>query len=99
MCNTHTHTRACRHQASIWQRQGSALSFLGPRNVAGFHFLELRGCRDRQALLKVVITSGQLVTLLLVICHHWFCAIIASGFFQGRGASQEIAEQGGNQDR
>ena len=89
----HTHTHACRCQASNWQRQDSALSFFGPRNVAGFHFLEVRGCRDRQALLKVVITSVQLVTMLPVICHHWFRAIIAFSLFQRRDASQEIGEQ------
>lgn len=59
----------------------------------------MRGCRDRQALLKVVITSVQLVMLLLVISHHWFRAIIAFGFFQRRDASQEIAKQRGNRNR
>lgn len=46
-----------------------------------------------------VITSVQLVTLLLGICHRWFRAIFAFGFFQGSDASQDTAEQGGSQDR
>lgn len=43
-------------------------------------------------------TSVQSVTLLMAICHHRLCAIIAFGFFQRKDASRETAEQQGAQD-